>query len=132
MSDQPQGKAKVAGPETADEALTQIMDSTSRRLAEYAKEWIGSFNSALKGEYTAERLAKDATRMTSELIRDAAKLFVSGYEFVELVADLPKPTTPASTGPASTTPASTGPASTTPASTTPASTGPAPAEGTDR
>lgn len=105
MPDQSEGRAEVAGPRTADEAVTALVEGTSHRLAEYAKELIGSFDAALKGEYTAERLAKDATRMTSELIRDAAKLFVSGYEFLELVADLPKTAAPA---PAATAPPAAG------------------------
>lgn len=95
MPDQPEGAAEVAGPRTADEAVTELMEGTSNRLAECVTEWIGSFDAALKGGYNAERLTKDATRMTSELIRDAAKLFVSGYEFLELVADMPKTTAPA-------------------------------------
>jgi hypothetical protein len=83
------GAATASSPAPPEEIAAHLVGDAGDNLRQYIQDWIVSLNTALQGEYTAERLTKEATRMTSRMIRDAAKLFVSGYEFVETVSKLP-------------------------------------------
>jgi hypothetical protein len=83
--------AAVQDRRRLEAATVELVSGTGSRFEEYAKEWITSFNDALDGDYDAERFVSDASRMTSRLIRDAAHMFVSGFEFLDAVSKLPAP-----------------------------------------
>ncbi|MGH9113187.1 MAG: hypothetical protein ACRDZN_12975, partial [Acidimicrobiales bacterium] len=83
------GAATASRPAPPEQIAADLVGAASDSMRQYVQDWIVSLNAALQGEYTAERLTKDATRITSRVIRDAAKLFVSGYEFVETISNLP-------------------------------------------
>jgi hypothetical protein len=58
------------------------------RFQEYVSEWIASFDAAINGEYDAQRLVADASRMTTRMVRDTAQLFVSGFDVLSVLANM--------------------------------------------
>jgi hypothetical protein len=82
-------EAAAAARRRSEQATAELVGGIGDRVKAYASDWILSLNDALEGKYDAQRLVSDATRLTSRLVRDAAYLFVSGYEFVDTVSNLP-------------------------------------------
>jgi hypothetical protein len=75
--------------ERAEAAVDDLVGSLGRRFQEYVKEWIASYDAALSGNYDAQRLVADASRMTTRVVRDTAELFVSGFDILNILANMP-------------------------------------------
>jgi hypothetical protein len=87
MADEPQGPGAAAGPPTAERAAKEVVSGAGIRFEDYVTDWFASYDAALSGDYDAARLVSDATRMTSRLFRDTAKLLFSGFRAAQILAD---------------------------------------------
>lgn len=87
MVDEPQGSGAPAAPPTAEQAAEQVVRGAGIRFEEYLTDWFASYDAALNGDYDAARLVSDATRMTSRLFRDTAKLLFSGFNAAQILAE---------------------------------------------
>jgi hypothetical protein len=74
----------------AENAAIELVGGIGSRFQEYVSEWIESFDAAINGEYDAQRLVADASRMTTRMIRDTAEFFVSGFDVLNVLANMAK------------------------------------------
>jgi hypothetical protein len=88
MADEGVTSGAAAGKDkTAEAVTTELMGEVASRLQEYVKAWFASYDRALRGDYDAASLVADAGRMTSALIRDTAKLVMSGFDTARLLGN---------------------------------------------
>jgi hypothetical protein len=73
----------------AENAAVEMVGSIGSRFQDYVSDWIASFDAAINGEYDAQRLVTDVSRMTSRMVRDTADLFVSGFDVLNVLANMP-------------------------------------------
>jgi hypothetical protein len=85
MGDEPQGSGGPVGP--TERAAKEVVSSAGIRFEDYLTDWFTSYDAALNGDYDATRLVSDATRMTSRLFRDTAKLIFSGFRAAQILAE---------------------------------------------
>ena len=76
------------GRDRAENAAVELVGGIGSRFQEYVSEWIGSFDAAINGEYDAQRLVADASRMTTRMVRDTAEFFVSGFDVLNVLASM--------------------------------------------
>jgi hypothetical protein len=88
MVDESQQQADRLQRDRAEDALTDLVGGIGGRLQEYVKEWIAAFDAAISGEYDAQRLVADASRMTTRMIRDTAELFVTGFDVLNILGSM--------------------------------------------
>lgn len=72
----------------AEDAVIEMVGGISGRVQDYIREWIASFDVAISGEYDAQRLVTDVSRMTTRMVRDTAQLFVSGFDVLNVLAGM--------------------------------------------
>jgi hypothetical protein len=72
----------------AENAAIDLVDGISGRVQDYISEAIASFDAAINGEYDAQRLVADASRMTTRMVRDAAELLVTGFDVLNILAGM--------------------------------------------
>jgi hypothetical protein len=72
----------------AEDAVVELVGGIGSRFQEYVSEWIASFDAAINGEYDAQRLVADASRMTTRMVRDTAEFFVSGFDVLNVLANM--------------------------------------------
>jgi hypothetical protein len=72
----------------AENAAVELVGGIGSRFQEYVSEWIASFDAAINGEYDAQRLVADASRMTTRMVRDTAEFFVSGFDVLNVLANM--------------------------------------------
>ena len=75
----------------AENAAVELVGGIGSRFQEYVSEWIASFDAAINGEYDAQRLVADASRMTTRIVRDTAEFFVSGFDVLNVLANMGTP-----------------------------------------
>jgi hypothetical protein len=86
----------AVGPERVhgiDAESRQRQGGVGGSIEAYAHDWLAAFDAALSGEYGPQRLVSDVARISSRLVRDTAKLYVSGFEAVKTLANMPTSTT---------------------------------------
>jgi hypothetical protein len=86
MADEAQGPSAALGGRTAEEVAQELVSGIGIRFEDYVTDWFAAYDAALNGDYDAGRLVSDASRMTSRLVRDTAKLFFSGFNAAQILA----------------------------------------------
>ena len=87
MVDEREEQAARLRREQAEAAANELVSGIGGRFQEYVSEWIASFDAAINGEYDAQRLVADASRMTTRVMRDTAMFFVSGFDVLNILAN---------------------------------------------
>lgn len=83
------GAAAADGSRAIGTESRERPSGLGRSLEAYAHDWLAAYDAALSGEYGPQRLVSDMARTSARLVRDMARLYVSGFEILKTLAHMP-------------------------------------------